>query len=220
MIKKIIYICLVLILLLSFVGCEKKTVGLNKGFNFGFKLRGPIFCGVKSNVDEFDVNNIELDFYFGCIIDDMDGMTREIPGYERFSFAIYFHGDTKLIYGEEFKYPNIQEIEGYYFIKQFSVEDFISEKFNVENKSTKWSIGVQVEYSYHEKITVPSEILADNSEIITDSNEKIGKFYFSLLEVYYSQENNDYILFGDYVGTNSVIKISFNYISDNLVKLS
>ena len=110
----------------------------NKGLEAGESKYGdfiPMFmCGYKSDNNEFDIDNVTLDFYYGCT-----AYKYSVPRFE-----LYFS----------------DEKENMYLIKKVD-EELTSEKYNIETKYVPFlmrSFINNLTYNYCEKITIPKEL--------------------------------------------------------------
>lgn len=121
----------------------------------GFKPSGsgapspaPNFCAYKSDTNEFDIDNVTLDFFFG--------------GYYQFGF------ECELTNGSSYPAFDLYftaEDGNKFFIKHIE-ENFVSEKYSCEvTHDENWHI-TEIKYNHSEKLTIPSEIFTKEKGLI------------------------------------------------------
>ena len=121
----------------------------------GFKPSGsgepspdPNFCAYKSDTNEFDIDNVTLDFFFGGHYHS--GVEFELTHGRNYpAFDLYF----------------IDEDDNKFFIKHIE-ENFVSEKYSCEvTHDEHWHI-TEIKYNHSEKLTIPSEIFTKENGVI------------------------------------------------------
>ncbi len=202
MFKKFIGMAVAAMLLLGVFGLT--ACNSPEKIEMGFGGRGVagkfnnFFCGAKSENVVFDVNEINIDFYFGWAnirLSNVNGISNSTPdwteipaGYERVAIAAYFYGyngiESEQISENENSFIDYRNIENRYFIKEFAPDDFFTDKY----KATFTSSGLfgsnkKTEFNYYESMKIPSDILSCES----------GSFYFGIIDILFSQEKNHYI---------------------------
>ena len=177
MIRKGIIIFGILILLttsLVFAGCEK-----DKGLYVGFKGVGgdpapSDFSAYRSDVSEFDINDVTLEFFYGGIFCE-DIEYERSQGKNIGKVKLYFRNPAL----GEFSVINSFSDENLYFIKE-SEDDYVSEAHRWKGTSYKKGEG--------EIITIPKELFVVEK----------GKLYFYVFgkdknHLYYPNNEYEYI---------------------------
>jgi hypothetical protein len=165
----------VLLLVLTFTvvvlsGCEKDEEYVDKGLSVGFESTsagGDIsfsdYCAYKSDVSEFDINDVTLHFFIGGMFSD--SIEHELECGRNFpSVKLYFKRfdlNESAMLGDE---P--------YFITEIS--DYVSEKY-------RWK-GDQYELEDGLEITIPSELFIGES----------GRIAFIVKGIHIKDPDNEY----------------------------
>ena len=134
LVARLMIVILLLTSALTLASCGNK--GLEVGmFKYG-EFMPEFMCGYKSNINQFYINDVTLDFYYGIVH----------PNYEIESFELYF----------------IDESEEMHLIKKVN-ESLAQEKYRIEYKHVPFLMRFFVDnlkYNYSEKITIPKELFA------------------------------------------------------------
>ena len=86
LVAKLMLIILLLTSILTLASCGNK--GLEDGmFQYG-EIMPDFMCGYKSNINQFDINDVTLDFYYGIVH----------PNCEIESFELYFIDESEKMY--------------------------------------------------------------------------------------------------------------------------
>lgn len=146
-----------LVVLFIFCSCSNPK-GINIGFNGKWVGTLPdVHFGIKSDKTEFDIDNVTLDFSYGngSVSDVVSyiGVYNEETGYTEdcptVSMAVYFY-NAKYLYTGEAHFEDYKNIEGLYFVKEISLDDY-NENYDVENNI------FGSKYEHTETLTIPQE---------------------------------------------------------------
>ena len=197
--KKIVSI-LIFIVILFTIGCSKNN-RLKIGFSYD-SSPDMLMIATKSNVVDFDTDDITLDFYFGWGGKPPAAFGLSDENYELTAFGIYFcnfehHKDITYL---ETIIPDYRYIDDYYFVKEIAADDFASEDYHVK---VKWLRGKK--FNHYETLTVPKEVLIDSE----------GYFCLKIMEWHHSQKDNGYC-----VNEQGYIVIQYDFIDNDTVRLS
>jgi len=158
MAKKLICALLSLVLMstiLIFTGCNKDEEYIDEGLSAGFEsssggISSPDHCAYKSDVSEFDINDVTLHFFIGGMFGDSieDQLGHGARG----------NINSLILYFKRFDLDRSDRIGGEpYFITEIS-ENYVSEKY-------RWKDG---QYALEDglEITIPSELfIGENGKI-------------------------------------------------------
>ena len=206
--KKILAFGIALAILFSLVGCKTpKPDKIDIGFGGRDTRRiGDFLCGAKSDILIFDVDNIEIDFYFGFNTDRPIELRSVSEGYERVGIVAYFYNNNwragGAFFGEHLDYRNIEDT---YFIKEYSEEEFFTEKYAAKYISKGLGRG-STTFNYHETFKVPKEIF----------DIKSYSFYFYVVDIWRTEEGK-YII-GHRLSPNP-IQLHYGDIVDGQIKI-
>ena len=180
----------VMLVVLLFAGALNLAGCGNKGLEAGFDTTGiggcddaPIFkCAYKSDVTEFDIENVTLRFYYGGFYELFETATEQYLSYP--VFELYLFNDAN---------P-----EDKILIKRVE-ENLISEKYRAYITTEKFK--QIVKYNHSEDVTIPKEIFIDESGLIWFSvnGQNVLDSYSTdetlcIIGVYYSKIENKIIL--------------------------
>jgi hypothetical protein len=128
-------------------GNKEEKQGLEIGaISGGSRPSSDNYCGCKSEKNEFDIDDVTLEFYFGYPF-TLNGPRSDV--YEDW-FYIYFTNET----------------EGIEIVKKVE-ESFFSEKYNVEIIVDYENLKITgVEYAHSEMLTIPKELFVNDSGTI------------------------------------------------------
>lgn len=172
MIKKGIYLLVVFILLTTafvFAGCkEEEDTGLNVGFE-GNLYGDPSpsdYCAYRSDVSEFDINDVTLEFFYGGIFSESieyeRSNIRNIGKVKLYFFAPALCENSECATQYDYQYGgrkcvNLLCEDSRYFIKE-SQKDYTSE-------AHRWK-GRLYEDGEGETITIPKELFVGERGLI------------------------------------------------------
>ena len=185
--KLIAHVMLVVLLFggaLNLAGCGSK--GLEAGFDtkgIGSCDDAPIFkCAYKSDVTEFDIENVTLTFCYGGFYELFETATEQYLSYP--VFELYLFNDTN---------P-----EEKILVKKVE-ENLISEKYRIYTVTEKFKTAIK--YNHSEDITIPKELFTNESGLIWFSvNGQNALDPYStdetlcIIGVYYSKIENKIVL--------------------------
>ena len=159
--RKKIKIMVALVLIFStfiLVGCENGEENVNKGLEVGFIVNSGSdpspsdFCAYRSNVSEFDINDVTLEFFYGGIFSE--SIEHERSHSRNIGKAkLYFHNPAL----GKFYIQNHLSYENLYFIKE-GEEDYTSEAHRWKGNLYKEGEG--------ETITIPKELFVGEKGLI------------------------------------------------------
>lgn len=149
--------------LISLQGCsflrKLHTPSEEKGINVGFQYenrKGSLITAIKSDKKIFDIDDVTLDFYYG-------GHT---SGYSQCnSVALYFSSNGLF----DFYVDDYKNVEGCYFIKEMTRDEFESEPFDIEirwspkHKDKKY----EAYFHYVNTWTIPQELFSEQTGRVT-----------------------------------------------------
>ena len=224
--KKIYSIILLLLLLMCLTGCdEKEDPSFEMGFNFkipGSRSDSRFLTGVKSDKRIFDKNYVTLDFYFGypenyeCPPDewysDWTG-----KNYKFICYATYFYVRGDVVNNYIDRFDDYKNIEGFYLIREYSKEEFLTEDKVATFTPNKFFSLLQgkTEFNYYETLTIPSYLF--------DSYEdwEIKNIYFGLFEVIQDLETRMYIFYNEQSGVyfDRHLKLKYEIKENNKIKI-
>ena len=204
--KKIIAFVLSLLMInLSLVSCFKRDREEPEEYSWGddnitFSFPKTVNALIKSDTNEFDINDVTFDFYYGLY--RLDDQTME-EAKKRYSyhdkrlqhsescFAIYFSKTGMNIFemGDDYRILDFENVDGqlYKFIT-------CEEAFETDYGFTTYGYTKVINYNHCEKLTIPAEFfVTPNNRIII----YIFRFYHDLdkdayyLERYLAGESTD-----------------------------
>lgn len=208
-----IVLCILTVLLLCSCG--------DKGFRSSFLAPntnqtgrfsdGGLICDIIAEKTQYNIDEVYLDYYFGHItgIDNYIEAMEESGLYTFVSVALYFQeysAQEKYIFSASS--PGVEDyknIEGAYFLKEFSYSEFYSEKYQVKRRKNIETFNNVLTYNHNERIKVPPQIF---------NGEKQG-FVFFLCGVYLVKETGEYSF-----GAIGALETYFEKTETNTVKLS
>ena len=184
--KRILAVALALACgLLCWSGCIGKKAALERGFGYYGHIVSDFLCAVKSDKTEFAIDDVTLDFYFSIDSNTWLETTYEGQLYEDLQIkcvALYFCDSKYMTYPISMKdmFQDYKAIEGHYFIKEISYEEFDAEEYSM---TTTFFGGTK--FNHKETFTIPQDIFAYNE----------GKIYFRIMDIQYSPKNDFYCRF-------------------------
>lgn len=152
----------------SFFACTDTQNNVKLEYGFEVNSNEPMssdFCGFKSDSNQFDIDNVSLDFYFGSSYcgDSYEDKFISIP-----EFDIYFTDiNDNLLY-------LVRHVD----------ENYVSSKYKVDFE-VKENKKLKVIYNYYESIKIPKELL-------DGKDDRLG---FRLGGIDVSSENPTYRIF-------------------------
>jgi hypothetical protein len=202
MIKKSV---IAMILLMSFTlklfSCDfpesPEPTTLEKGFTYKSSARP---CAVKSDIVEFDIDNVVLDLYYGWYLSAYEPNG---GSFELVSVVALFIGDN---YRDSVQYDDLEDyrnVDNLYIMNEYSPEEFYSEAFYVKPKSNGW--GSRWEFAHHEEIKVPEGVFEGGQ----------ASFWFRVCNIWRNKENSRYS-----IDRTASVQLVCEYIEPNKVKLS
>ena len=188
-----------LILSLCFLSACGKNSTLEIGFN-RFGSLPSIIGATKSDHTDYAIDDVTLDFYYGGHIDnygeDSDRTTLGV--------ALYFCNEAPYkalrLDTNETSYEDYQEMEGLYFVKLISIEDFNEGEYGV-NVSR---LG-KVTFQHCETLTVPEEVFVENDD----------HFGLAFIQLYRLKDQQDY-----YINYLSCLEIKYEFLDTQNIRLS
>ena len=126
--QKLLWSIIAITLSLCFLSACGNPSALEIGFDRGGRLPS-LMSAVKSDHTDFEINDVTLDFYFGGLADEYP------PDHEHISVgvALYFCNEEAYSALElDTPYSDYQTLDGLYFIKIISTEEFNSDKYEVD----------------------------------------------------------------------------------------
>ena len=196
-------ICLLLISCLIFSSCSDKA-GLSIGFHGRTGRLPSVYFGVKSSENEFDIQNVTLDFsYGGQSNSDVGTFVGSATGEDCpvVCIAVYFfnakYRDTVVGFGSA-RFEEYKEIEGLYFVKEIGLDDY-NANYDVENRF--WCC----KYEHTESLTIPEAVMERTT----------GYACLGVFEIAYIPSENAYFIVG---GGYQALK--YEKLDGNTVKLS
>jgi hypothetical protein len=200
MIKKSV---IAMILLMSFTlklfSCDfpesPEPTTLEKGFTYKSSARP---CAVKSDIVEFDIDNVVLDLYYGW-----NSLAYEPSGddFELSAVIICF-----VDYSQSIQYDDLEDyrnVDNLYIMNEYSPDEFYSEAFYAKPKSNGW--GSRWEFAHHEEIKVPEGVFEGGQ----------SSFWFGVCDVWQNEVNLQYSIWR-FAG----VYLYCEYTEPNRVKLS
>ena len=202
-----------IVLLMSLLSaCEDSHVinighGAYGGYTFG--MIPSILIGIRSERNEFDINDVTLDFSFGneegidedscCFIDrgEKGVMPEECP---IIGVAVYFYDyDNRGFSSNKYHYEDYKAIEKWCFVKFITIDDFN------ENYKVDYSYRGRTKYDHTETLTIPQEVFENT----------IGLVYISALQVAYIPSENAYMFHG-----GSTMELDYKLLENGKIRLS
>lgn len=162
----------------------------------------PIMQGIKSDTNNFSLENVMLELYYGVHnldYDDFKGVYRHFPG-ETVFFAIYVcDGSEETSIACPMDFEDYKNIENHIFLKELSYEDAFTEEYGY----TMDYFGI--DYNHHETITIPSDIFTEDS----------GKFVIKICAFNPSEENETAV-----TSTSvSTLKLNYEKVDEDTVRI-
>jgi len=148
--------------LISLQGCsflrKLQTPTDEQGISIGFQYensQGSLITAIKSDKKVFDIDDVTLDFYYG-------GFTRDYSHCE--SVALYFLSKNKF----DTEVDDYKNIDGCYFIKEISREEYDSGPFDIEQR---WGPKQKEEknniyFHYIDTMTIPKEMFLGQTGMV------------------------------------------------------
>jgi hypothetical protein len=187
-------------------GCPASK-SLYMGFNkYDRNAKEGLFsCGAESRrKNEFDIDNIELDFYFGHKVEN--------PNPDDYNFvsvvAVFM---TASVYPNriwEGSFDSYKDAPGIHIAKEFTVDEFFSETYAVQ----RGRYGTYA-YAYHEKMIVPKEF---TELLILDSSG----FYFAIWGVAFDDETDTYSFTAGEKSSYHLIRIRYWKLENGKIRLA
>jgi len=195
----------VVIIVVGFKVLVPKNLGAEWGNHMAIKYK------VKSNKNNFKVDNVTLDFYYGHLDAFRGYNTKSNP--EFIGFALYFFDEEYLdkikFYSylddknKEPVYEDYRNIDGLNLVKELSYDEFNSGDYLLTRKFLGYNL-------YHqEALTVPKEVF----------ERKEGSFVFMITLVYYVEKDSDYDS-GYSLTHDGAVYVDYEYINENTIRLS
>ena len=199
----------VIVLLMTLLSSCESSYAIDSGHSARVIGLIPKFAiGVRSKTNEFDIDNVTLDFSWGkengidegdCVFIDRGGkgvMPEECPV---FCVAVYFcnydYVDRLNIIHH---YGDYKEIEDVYFVKDFTVKEF-----NEECKAD-YSYWGRTKYDHTETLTIPQEVFENAKGVIS----------FFVTEIMYIPSENAYMIY-----SGCGILFEYEFLKDGKVRI-
>jgi hypothetical protein len=164
--KKIISSFSLIFLLISLISCSSYKI--EQGMKY-FNHVPSMNLGIQTNVTQYDINNVELDIYYGW----EESFFNSREGYENIAAVIYAHDaalsseksleyelndfkDLKDINHEVYNITTSSYNNANYHIIKTITEDLNNEKYIVKLSKTGKAL-----YKTHEKILIPKEVFVN-----------------------------------------------------------
>lgn len=211
-VSKVIVLCILTVLLL----CSCGDMGFRSSFlapntnQTGRFSDGGLICDIIAEKTQYNIDEVYLDYYYGHItgIDNFIEAREESGLYTFVSVALYFQEyspQEKYIFSASAQsVEDYKNIEGAYFLKEFSYLEFYSENYQVKRRKNIETFNNVLTYSHNERIKVPPQIF---------NGGKQG-FVFFLCGVYLVKETGEYSF-----GAIGALETYFEKIETNTVKL-
>jgi hypothetical protein len=206
----------VVVLATSLTGCwlfkpAQPKEGIEKGFSYGTALGGYIAAAAKSEKNEFNIDDVTLDFYYG----HYNGLATptDKSRYEEICVAVYF----SLSENTYSSFDDYRDIEDFYFVKEIPIEEFIA-NYTVTSKAGL--LGGRRTFSRSEQFTLPLSFINDCLENTRKTATPVFNFYVGA--VIYDRQENQYRFVQQKQGTYDSALISFKLksLDENTVYLS
>lgn len=161
------------------------STGFENGFTFDYSDESnPISCAYKSDKNVFDIDDVSLDFYFGAIYTNPDGIILNLNSYP--AFELYFSTyDEKIL---------IKRVE----------EELISDKYKRVYEISEDFRTITYDYVYSERFTIPKEIFTSDNGILwftinaaEDSTDPADFRSIAGIWLYYKKIDNTILLSSD-----------------------
>lgn len=183
--------------IVGLAGCGAIDLGMESGSHGD--STSPIRYKVNSQKSKFDVNNVTLDFYYGCYGHfGHDGNTEPICHVLYFCDGLY-SGELNQA-GIGIYFDDYHNIDNRYFIKEISCDEFNSDEYSV-TYHFMWVPKIK----HHEAITVPAEVFARES----------GKFVFQIAAVNKLKGKDGYYVYG-----YPFVYVDYMFIDEQTILLS
>ncbi len=120
--KKVAVLGIVLVLLFSLAGCQKKP-GFEIGFGYNWNGGEGYAVAARSDKTEFDVDDVTIEFYFGW----REGIGMP-DGNPLMKYLLYFYelSDWNCVQGQLDSYDLSNQIDKAVFVKEIPIEEFTS----------------------------------------------------------------------------------------------
>lgn len=211
--RKTVILILLVLLITSLMDCHNQfnPNGTEIGFGYDYQQR-PLMAAVKSNQKEFNINDSTLDFYYGW----NDGTFEIRDGKMDFGYdwddgilvgvGLYFidYDGYKMHEFSNFEFKNYAERPHANFIKIIPIEEFGTEKYQVNNTRRGGK-----KLNHVESITIPKEYLKTFSEY-----GKRGRIVFTLNFIIYYPEREIYLS-----GWGGELILRYEYLSSEIIKI-
>ena len=155
-------------------GTDSNT-GLEQGFNVqsSGEEENPLKCAYQSDKNEFDINDVALDFYFGTIYNNSQ-LTSIYTDYELY---LKHEGQEKVL---------VKKVNESLFDKKYSCHKSANGKY---------------QFDHSEKITIPENVFVNDSgkisiTVLTEDyyDGKLDSLYAQSVDVYYRKSNDNRIV--------------------------
>ena len=155
--KKVLSTISVLLVILIFFSSCASPYAINIGHDgFYVGLLPSVAIGIRSDKNEFNIDDVTLDFSFGDDNEDIIDYI-QIGGISAekcpvVCIALYFY-NAKYIDYISTRFANYKEIEGWHFVKEITPEDY------EENYKVQYNYWGRTKYDHTEALTIPKETL-------------------------------------------------------------
>ena len=204
----IIFTSIVLAVVIIAVGF-KVLVPKNLGVEWG--AHADIKYKVKSNKNNFKVDNVKLDFHYGHL-DRLGGYSAG-SNPEFIGFALYFFDEEYLDKIKFYSYSDdknkepvhedYRNIDGLSLVKELSYDEFNSGDYLLTRKFLGYNL------HHQEALTVPKEVF----------EREEGSFVFMITLVYYVEKDSGYDS-GYSLIQHGAVYVDYEYINENTIRLS
>lgn len=193
--KRIIAIAVMATMILSvfaLAGCQKEGEYVDKELKAGFEVRANSdvspadYCAYSSDISEFDIDNVSIDFYYGSFFNI--SIQNELEHGRNYPYVeLFFENES----------ASTQEP---YFIKK-TTDSYTSEKYRCEAIVDENGNIIGIDFNHHEELTIPKELFIGKTgkisflvraKNINDSQEEAR--YISGIYIYYKVTGNKVIL--------------------------
>ena len=192
------------IISLSLSICFLSACGKTGALEIGFQRSGSlpsIMGATKSDHTDYAIDDVTLDFYYGGHIDeygeDSDRLSLGVAIY--FCNELPYKGLTTDILNDT-SYEDYQELDGLYFVKFISTENFNSGEYSVDVSR----LG-KVIFQHCETLTVPTEVFVKDDD----------HFGLVFIQLYSLKDQSDY-----YISYLSCLEIRYEFLDAQNVRLS
>ena len=204
--KKSFLLSLLIIITAFLYGCNLNS--FETGFETTiFSNDGLFVTGAKSEKRLFNIDEVELDFYFGShsipMHPDEINSSNELVG-----ICAYFYSPKYEDNYSSFHDIYSKSIEDFYLIKKYEWEDLITKENQVKLKRKSLFRAEKI-YNYHETFKIPSEMFSDEKGVVL----------FFVAGVWRNSVSEEYYLNDGDIGTGSITFIYYEKINESKIKI-